>query len=229
MFYHEKHEIIAERLQERAANFWLDDHSKFIDIQTFSFSAHQVAQLQMITCLTISSAPCMALPRDESKVFYIIFFRSSGLLAFLLLLFLLLLLLLSLLLLLLLLLLLWRWWWWSSSFLKSSHSEDDVMLAPWPAPSFIHLNRQRQDAVKGAVYRMRIRVWIWIFNASSKNTLASWSPGPRVPCSSGLLVLWSAGNISSPNNWCVIAQKQKETISLAEENRKTFDIYSIHW
>ena len=42
VFYHEKREVIEERMEERARNFWLDDHTAFLDIQTLSYNAHQV-------------------------------------------------------------------------------------------------------------------------------------------------------------------------------------------
>lgn len=41
IFYHESYEVIQEQIQERAENFWLDDHTRFLDVQTFSYNAHQ--------------------------------------------------------------------------------------------------------------------------------------------------------------------------------------------
>ncbi|CAL1135238.1 unnamed protein product [Cladocopium goreaui] len=41
VFYHEKREVIEQQMEERARNFWLDDHTAFLDIQTLSYNAHQ--------------------------------------------------------------------------------------------------------------------------------------------------------------------------------------------
>jgi len=41
VFYHEKFEVIEQRMKERAENLWVDDHTLYLDIQTLSYNAHQ--------------------------------------------------------------------------------------------------------------------------------------------------------------------------------------------
>ena len=57
LFYHEKPEVITARMDERAANFWLDDHTHLLDIQMLTYNAHQAPQ----RLLKLLKAPSWAL------------------------------------------------------------------------------------------------------------------------------------------------------------------------
>jgi len=41
VFYHEKFEVIDQRIQERAQSYWIDQYTRYMDVQTFSYNAHQ--------------------------------------------------------------------------------------------------------------------------------------------------------------------------------------------
>lgn len=71
--------MIEQRLEERELNYWLDDHTPFLDIQTLSYNAHQVSLHHSgVSCVMFFVAICAGfLPDPNGAYAYVVWLEMA--------------------------------------------------------------------------------------------------------------------------------------------------------